>query len=85
LPTDLSKLIEAIPLRVKNKVNAKLLIEFNNYKKTRGNSEREILNCLQPSMYLAEYLKNINFIDVKTKEVIEEFLEEREKHKVSIN
>lgn len=84
MPTNLKKLVEAIPERVKNKANAKELLDFNKFKTDRDNSEREILNCLQPAIYLAEYLRDIKFIDVKTKEPIEDFLKEREKHKNEI-
>jgi hypothetical protein len=52
VPTDLKKLIEAIPERIKNKINAKELLDFNNFKTNRENTEREILNLNQLSTWL---------------------------------
>jgi integrase/recombinase XerD len=71
----------SIPERIQNKTNADLLIQFYNYKKENDCSDRDIMNCLQAVMYLAEHLGDTNLVDVNTKEQLITFLTEREKHR----
>jgi len=76
MPVKLSTTIKKIE-SVSNDINRKLVYEFSDYMKNNGSSEHHQNNNLKVALGFAFHLGKTSFYDVKTKEQILSFLNEK--------